>query len=54
MVTDYTGISSVFRYDPIYNLTVNETIAVSDHYPIYAEFWTNRDNDSGMWEIIDA
>ncbi|RCV63636.1 Metal-dependent hydrolase, endonuclease/exonuclease/phosphatase family [Methanophagales archaeon] len=48
MVTDYTGISSVFRYDPIYNLTVNETQAVSDHYPVYAEFWTNHDNDSGM------
>jgi endonuclease/exonuclease/phosphatase family metal-dependent hydrolase len=47
-VSDYTGDSGVFRYDMIYNLTEEETEAVSDHYPVYAEFWTNRDNDSGM------
>jgi endonuclease/exonuclease/phosphatase family metal-dependent hydrolase len=47
-VSDYTGNSGVFRYDLVYNLTEEETQAVSDHYPIYAEFWTNRDNNSGM------
>jgi len=24
---------------------VNETTAVSDHYPVYAEFWRDRDAD---------
>jgi endonuclease/exonuclease/phosphatase family metal-dependent hydrolase len=45
-VTDYTGNSGVYRYDTIYNLTEDETRAVSDHYPVFAEFWSNRDNDS--------
>ncbi|MGB7531904.1 MAG: hypothetical protein WA977_02850 [Halobacteriota archaeon] len=38
----------IFRYIlPIeYGLTVDETTAVSDHYPIYAEFWNDRDTDS--------
>jgi len=47
-ISDYTGNSGVFRYDLVYNLTEEETQAVSDHYPIYAEFWNNRDNNSGM------
>jgi len=37
-ISDYTGNSGVFRYDLAYNLTEDETKAVSDHYPIYAEF----------------
>jgi exonuclease III len=45
-ITDFTGDSGVFRYDMEYGLAVNETIAVSDHYPVYAEFWSNRDNDA--------
>jgi len=24
---------------------MNETIAASDHYPVYVEFWCNRDTD---------
>ena len=44
-VTDYTGESGVFRFDAEYNLDYNSTIAVSDHYPVYAEFWNNRDTD---------
>lgn len=43
--TDFTGDSGVFRFDTAYNLTYNATIAVSDHYPVYAEFWSNRDTD---------
>lgn len=43
--TDFTGISGVFRFDEASNLTYNMTIAVSDHYPVYAEFWNNRDTD---------
>ena len=45
-VSDFTGDSGVFRYDIEYGLTVDETTAVSDHYPIYAVFWCNRDTDS--------
>jgi endonuclease/exonuclease/phosphatase family metal-dependent hydrolase len=44
-VADYTGNSGVFRFDEVYNLNYNSTIAVSDHYPVYAEFWNNRDTD---------
>jgi len=43
--TDFTGNSGVFRFDDAYNLTYNMTVAVSDHYPVYAEFWNNRDTD---------
>jgi endonuclease/exonuclease/phosphatase family metal-dependent hydrolase len=44
-ITDYTGNSGVFRFDTVYNLNYDSTIAVSDHYPVYAEFWSNRDTD---------
>ena len=44
-ITDYTGNSGVFRFDMAYNLTYDGTIVVSDHYPVYATFWGNRDTD---------
>jgi len=44
-LSDFTGDADVFRFDIAYNLTVNETTNVSDHYPVYAEFWRNRDTD---------
>jgi endonuclease/exonuclease/phosphatase family metal-dependent hydrolase len=44
-ITDYAGESGVFRLDSAYNLTYENTIAVSDHYPVYASFWSNRDTD---------
>ena len=44
-IADYTGNSGVFRFDETYNLNYNSTIAVSDHYPVYAEFWSNRDTN---------
>lgn len=43
--TDFTGEAGVFRFDTAYNLTYDSTIAVSDHYPVYAGFWNNRDTD---------
>lgn len=43
VISDYTGVSGVFLFNDTYNLTVNETLAVSDHYPIYAEFWSGED-----------
>ncbi|KPQ43994.1 MAG: Endonuclease/Exonuclease/phosphatase family protein [Candidatus Methanoperedens nitroreducens] len=44
-ITDFTENSGVFRFDKAYNLTYDMTISVSDHYPVYAEFWNNRDTD---------
>jgi endonuclease/exonuclease/phosphatase family metal-dependent hydrolase len=43
--TDFTGEAGVFRFDEAYNLSYNNTIAVSDHYPVYSTFWNNRDID---------
>ena len=42
---DFTGDAGVFRFDIGYGLTANETTAVSDHYPVYAEFWCDQDAD---------
>ncbi len=43
--SDFTGDFGVFRYDLEYNLTYDETVAVSDHYPVYAEFIAINDRD---------
>jgi len=43
--SDLSGDSGVFRFDIEYALSVNETVAVSDHYPIYADYWCGRDAD---------
>lgn len=42
---DFTGEAGVFRFDTAYNLNYESTIAVSDHYPVYAGFWSNGDTD---------
>ncbi len=36
--SDFNGDAGVFRYDLEYGLSFDETTAVSDHYPVYAEF----------------
>ena len=43
--SDFTGDAGVFRYDLEYGLSFDETTAVSDHYPVYAEFWVDGDAD---------
>jgi endonuclease/exonuclease/phosphatase family metal-dependent hydrolase len=43
--SDMYGQASVFRYDLEYGLTEEETVAVSDHYPVYAEFNVSGDVD---------
>lgn len=43
--TDFTGDAGVLRFDVEYNLNYNNTITVSDHYPVYASFWNNKDTD---------
>lgn len=40
---DFTGDSGVFRFDIEYGLSGDETVAVSDHYPVYADIWCGRD-----------
>lgn len=44
-LSDFSGDAGVFRFDLTYNLTNKNTTAVSDHYPVYAVFWSNRDDD---------
>ena len=36
----FTNTSGVFNYSAEYGLNQTQTTAVSDHYPVYAEFWT--------------
>jgi hypothetical protein len=43
--TDYAGEAGVFRFDTVYGLNQTMTEDVSDHYPVYAIFWTNADQD---------
>ncbi|MDR0599756.1 MAG: endonuclease [Treponema sp.] len=44
---DYTGAFGVIRFDEVYDFSRRHITPreVSDHYPIWAEFWTNRDTD---------
>ena len=44
--SDFTGDAGVYRYDLEYGLTLDETTAVSDHYPVYVDFWNDRDEDT--------
>jgi endonuclease/exonuclease/phosphatase family metal-dependent hydrolase len=54
-VPDFTGDGGVFRFDLEYALNVSETTAASDHYPVYAEFWRDRDADPDHApEVVDA
>lgn len=42
-MSDLSGDSGVFRFDVEFGLSGDETVAVSDRYPIYVEFWDGRD-----------
>ena len=41
-VSDLSGDSGVYRFDIEYGLSGYETVAVSDHYPVYADIWCGR------------
>lgn len=43
--SDLSGNFGVFRFDLEYGLTEAQTQAVSDHYPVFAEFYVDRDRD---------
>jgi endonuclease/exonuclease/phosphatase family metal-dependent hydrolase len=42
---DFTGRAGVFRFDEALSLGSLSATDVSDHYPIWAEFWSGRDSD---------
>ena len=42
---DYTGKSGVYRFDTIHNLIYDQAKRISDHYPVYAEFYISHDID---------
>jgi len=44
-VSDLSGDAGVYRFYIEYALSVNETVAVSDHYPVYLEVWSGKDVD---------
>ncbi len=42
---DYTGNWEIFRFDKEYNLSQKKAEKVSDHYPVWSEFFTDKDDD---------
>lgn len=42
---DWTGTAGVYRFDQKFNLNPTQAKAVSDHYPVYAEFYIGKDGD---------
>jgi hypothetical protein len=46
-VEDFTGNSGVIRFDELYDFDEAGIApnSVSDHYPVWAEFYTGRDTD---------
>lgn len=42
---DFDGTAGVYRYDQVLSLGSTTPDQVSDHYPVYAEFWVGKDTD---------
>jgi len=42
---DYANSSGVFRFDEYYGLSKKTALTISDHYPVWAEFYTDKDTD---------
>jgi endonuclease/exonuclease/phosphatase family metal-dependent hydrolase len=42
---DYSGNHGVFKFDEVYDLSKETGLSVSDHYPVWAEFDTDKDTD---------
>ena len=42
---DFDGAAGVYRYDQVLSLGSTTADQVSDHYPVYAEFWVGKDTD---------
>ncbi len=44
-IEDYAGNAGIFRFDTEYGLSFEQAKKVSDHYPVFSEFWVSRDTD---------
>ena len=42
---DYAGKSGVFRFDRIFGVKAKKAKKISDHYPVYGQFYFNKDTD---------
>ena len=42
---DYANKSGVYRYENALGLNRSQVKAISDHYPVYSYFYTNKDTD---------
>jgi exonuclease III len=42
---DYTGKYEVYQFDKEQGMTKQTALKVSDHYPVWAEFYTDKDTD---------
>jgi endonuclease/exonuclease/phosphatase family metal-dependent hydrolase len=42
---DYAGEVGVFRFDEVFGIPFDKALKISDHYPVYAVFWINRDSE---------
>lgn len=42
---DFTGEVQVFRFDQEFGLPYREAVKVSDHFPVWARFFVDRDTD---------
>ena len=40
---DFTGKTGVERYDTAISLTQGQAKTISDHYPVYAEFYVSKE-----------
>jgi endonuclease/exonuclease/phosphatase family metal-dependent hydrolase len=55
MAGRFSGNAGVLRFDEHYNLTGGESLAVSDHYPVYASFFTGAaGGGDGFWPDLNA
>ena len=50
---DHAGNSGVFRFDEEYALSEEQAKDVSDHYPVWSEFYIGRDTD-GSGNMSDS
>ena len=42
---DYAGKNGVYRFDNVYGFDRKQAKKVSDHYPVWAEFYVGRDTE---------
>ncbi len=50
-INDYTGRSGIYRYDTELGLTTEETEDVSDHFPVWIEFYSDSNTNNAPPQI---